>query len=67
MNLLIEVRYLINGLLQVQIHLYVVLFAQLVELVNGFKLLRKLRLLLFDVLESVNLFHVDIQTAWQLV
>ena len=60
-------RHFINGKLKVHAHFDVILFTQLVELIDGLELLRKIFMLFFNILEGVHLFHVNIQACWELV
>ena len=60
-------RDFVNGLLEVEAYLDVVLLAELVELVDRLELLREFLLLLLHILEGIHLLNVDIQTSWQLV
>ena len=64
---LVQVGDLLDGLLQIEAHLDVVIFAQLVKHGDGLKLLRELLVLFLYIFQSVNLLHVDIKTAGELV
>lgn len=64
---LVEVGDLLDGLLQIEAHLDVVIFAQLVKHGDGLELLRELLVLFLYIFQSVNLLHVDIKTAGELV